>query len=128
MSDRPSDPAELPADAPQGGVFGNLPDARPGGRSPRRDGGTKPRKTAAAKAAKPAAKQRPSKPRTRPQAKPRPEPARRAPEPAAPEAESGGGLEDMAWAGVATIAEAATVGIRLVNKTFEALRGNSEKR
>ena len=37
MSDLPSDPAEAEAEAQQGSVFGNLPDSRPGERSPLRD-------------------------------------------------------------------------------------------
>ncbi len=127
MSDRPSDPAELQPDAPQGSVFGNLPDARPGGRSPRRDAAAKPRK-----AAKPAAK-RPAKPKTtakaatKASAKPRPKPAPTPGEAATAERESGNGLEDIAWAGVAAAAEAATVGVRLLSKTIETLRGNSER-
>ena len=128
MSDRPPDPAELASDAPQGSVFGNLPDSRPGGRSPRRDTAAKARKPAAKRAAKATAKPKP-KPKAprRPDSKPRPAPAGRRPDPVDAEPESPTGIEDIAWAGVATIAEAATVGVRLLNKTFEALRGNSEK-
>ena len=40
--------------------------------------------------------------------------------------EAGGGLEDIAWAGVAAAAEAATLGVRLASRAIEALRGNSE--
>jgi hypothetical protein len=130
MSDRPSDPAELEPDAPQGSVFGNLPDSRPGGRSPRRDSGSKPRlaaakprATAAKRTAKPKAKATAAKPAPRA----RPRPASPPPERPAAEPESGGGLEGIAWAGVATVAEVATVGVRLLSKSIEALRGNSEK-
>jgi hypothetical protein len=120
MSERPADPAELEPDAPQGSVFGNLPDSRPGGRSPRRDAAGKPApkprtaakpKAAAKQAARPASPPRTTIP----------------PKPDDDERESPGGIEDIAWAGVATIAEAATVGVRLLNKTLEALRGSSEK-
>ena len=37
-------------------------------------------------------------------------------------------LEDIAWAGVAAAAEAATLGVRLANKAIEAFRGTSERR
>jgi hypothetical protein len=134
MSDRPPDPAELDADTPQGSVFGNLPDSRPGGRSPLRDPSAKPRRSPAKTkaSAKPRASAKPkvaAKPR--PGARPKPaggrKPATPPPEPAAAEPESGGGLEDVAWAGVAVAAEAATAGVRLLSKTIEALRGNSER-
>jgi hypothetical protein len=130
MSERPADPAELKPDAPQGSVFGNLPDSRPGGRSPRRDAATKPRKATAKRASKAAPKPRtPAQPRTaaipaRPASPPR---TTTPPRPDDAERESGAGIEDIAWAGVATIAEAATVGVRLLNKTLDALRGSSEK-
>ena len=39
----------------------------------------------------------------------------------------GGGLEDIAWAGVAAAAEAATIGVRLASRAIEALRGSSER-
>ena len=126
MSDRPADPAELDPDAPQGSVFGNLPDSRPGGRSPRRDSAAKPRKAAAKRTTRAEAKPKPAaKPKAaRPASPPR---TTMPPKPEAGEPESGTGLDDIAWAGVATIAEAATVGVRLLNKTLEALRGGSEK-
>lgn len=123
------DDAEAKGPQPQGGVFGNLPESRPGTRSPRRDRGkrgpTKP-SPAKAKAAKPKATQAKPKPRAAP--KPPPEPAeaepRRRPEPVA---EERGGLEEIAWAGVAAAAEAATLGVKLANRALEALRGNSER-
>jgi hypothetical protein len=125
MSERPSEQLDPEAEAPQGGVFGNLPDSRPGGRSPRRDAAAKPRKPRAA-AAKTSAKRRPAaKPAAPVAAKAKRTPSQ--PPQEAPEAESGTGLEDIAWAGVATVAEAATIGVRLLNRTLEALRGSSER-
>jgi hypothetical protein len=128
MSDRPSDPAE--AETPPGSVFGNLPDSRPGGRSPRRDAAAKPRK-ASVKAAprKPAKPKAAAKAATKATAKPRPKPASPPPPPPSAEAEpeSGGGLEHSAGAGGGAAAAPATVGVRLLSKTIEALRGNSER-
>jgi hypothetical protein len=108
----PETGTEAPA---AGGVFGNLPGSRPGTRSPRRG-------SAAAK----------SKPKAKPSVKPGPRPApeaKTAPRDAgpAPADEPGGGLEDIAWAGVAAAAEAATLGVRLASRAIEALRGNSER-
>ncbi len=109
----------------QGGVFGNLPASRPGTRSPRRDSTTAARATAPKPAAKP-----------KPKAKPPPDPGARAPRTSAPqpppprpagEPDRGGGLEEIAWAGVAAAAEAATLGVRLANRALEALRGGSER-
>jgi hypothetical protein len=119
MSDeRPPD-----ADPPNGGggVFANLPDARPGTRSPRRDAARAKRDEPKPKAPpKPRAKREPerpkSAPKTPPEAGPAEEPARQ-----------GSGLEDIAWAGVAAAAEAATIGVRLASRAIEALRGSSEK-
>jgi hypothetical protein len=120
--------------APAGGVFGNLPDSRPGTRSPRRDsaraargkaGGEQPRKRAAASGgSRPRAAASPPRTTASP-----PKPQRPAPEAADEPAEKqGGGLEDIAWAGVAAAAEAATIGVRLASRAIEALRGNPEQR
>ena len=119
MADEPTD---------QGGIFGKLPDSRPGTRSPRRGGAN----TAKAKG-KPASKtkaQAKGKPAPkRPQAPKAPEPPRVAPpEPERPLAEdTQGGLGDIAWAGIAVAAEAATIGVRLASRAIEAVRGNPEK-
>ena len=126
MSETPErKPSE--SDAP-GSVFGNLPDARPGTRSPRRKADAKAparAKKSDTKAAKPARAK---------SAKPAPaEPARQAPpppqhrdeRPAA--AEQPGGLADVAWAGIAVAAEAATIGVRLASRAIDAVRGNSER-
>jgi hypothetical protein len=109
-----------------GGVFGNLPGSRPGSRSPRRrsgdaPAGAKPKPTPPKRAAAPRA--RPA-PRPRPRASPQ-EPERRTPEPEQPAA--AGGLEEVAWAGVAVAAEAATIGVRLASRAIEALRGSTER-
>lgn len=124
----------------QGGVFGNLPDSRPGPRSPRRDakakavGGSKPKPKSKAKAV-PAAKAKPA-----PAASPQPvrparpnvqrEPASAAKPPPGPSERgqpAGGGLADVAWAGVAVAAEAATIGVRLASRAIEAVRGKPER-
>lgn len=146
MSD---DEAKPEAAQPQGSVFGNLPESRPGTRSPRRDrGAAKPKTTKAKAAAKPRAKAA-AKPRAKAAARPKstpkaappprdqaPKPPRASPPPRPPaddrpDAETGegqrAGLEEIAWAGVAAAAEAATLGVRLANRAFEALRGNSER-
>ena len=123
------DDAQAKGAQPQGGVFGNLPESRPGTRSPRRDRGKRgPAKPSAAKAK--AAKPKATRPKPEPRAAPKspPEPAeaepRRRPQPVA---EERGGLEEIAWAGVAAAAEAATLGVKLANRALEALRGNSER-
>jgi hypothetical protein len=107
-------------------VFGNLPDARPGVRSPRRDRDRSTSRGAAAPAAA-----RPSRGARRtassaPRRPAAPAPAEEAPagstrdEPApAPER---GGVEDLAWAGIAVAAEAATLGVRLLSRAMEAVR------
>ena len=120
--------------ADQGGVFGNLPGSRPGSRSPRRradDAAPASRKPAKARPRARAAtsKAQPAPPRERP-SRPQP-PPKREPAPAATGHESdraeSGGIEDIAWAGVAVAAEAATIGVRLASRAIEALRGSSER-
>jgi hypothetical protein len=118
MSDRDSTADDQP------GVFGNLPRTRPAHRSPRRHAGDGPPATADAE-------------RDRPRLQPRPR-ARRAPdraddplEPpaeAAPEEDRIGNLEDLAWAGIAVAAEAATLGVRLAGRAYEAARDAVERR
>jgi len=123
---------EPEGDDSPGSVFGTLPDSRPGSRSPRRRSG---KGGGAAKAkAKPAAKAKPKR-AAKPKAAPRPRAAPKPPPSAPPERERepaaaarGGGLEDLAWAGVAAAAEAATLGVRLASRAIESLRGNSEER
>lgn len=140
MDDEPKVPDE-DADPAQGGVFGKLPDTRAGSRSPRRDAARAGRRTAGAK---PRPAGTPGKRRGAPataepggaQASPGgPASGREAagvtptPEKAAEAAEgSGRGLEDVAWAAIAAAAEAATVGVRLAGRAFEALRETVERR
>jgi hypothetical protein len=132
---------------PGAGVFGNLPSSRPGTRSPRRESATggrpaaKPKTRAKAKAAG-------SKPAAAPRAR-RPDPVADAeavaaattppaagaagsdsePAPEGPAEESNrSGLEDIAWAGVAAAADAATIGVRLASRALERLRDGVDRR
>jgi hypothetical protein len=123
MTDTP-DPKQ-PEPSPAGGVFGNLPDARPGTRSPRRDKAAKG-KAAPATKAKAAAKRKPKAPKAAP-APPPPPPPSAVEEERQAAAEQPGGLADVAWAGIAVAAEAATLGVRLASRAIEAVRGNSER-
>jgi hypothetical protein len=117
----------------QGGVFGNLPDSRPGPRSPRRDakakavGGSKSKPKSKARPA-PAASLRPVPPPARPNVQREPASAAH-PQPADSERgqPTGGGLADVAWAGVAVAAEAATIGVRFASRAIEAVRGKPER-
>jgi hypothetical protein len=104
-------------DAPEG-VFGNLPTTRPGARSPRREAETAPGQPAEAQ--EPSAAEQPAPPPHEPP--PAPEPARQA------EPEEGGGIEEVAWAGVAAAAEAATIGVRLATRALEAVRDAVDRR
>jgi hypothetical protein len=123
MSDEPTD---------QGGIFGKLPDSRPGTRSPRRANATKAKAKPAAKAkAKTKAKPKTPKTTAAPKTPPAPPRAPAPPRPVDPERpvadQQPGGLADIAWAGVAVAAEAATIGVRLASRAIEAVRGNPEK-
>jgi len=103
------------------GVFGNLPGSRPGSRSPRRRSGD------SAPPAKP--KPKPAEPQQTARAPQRPvqPPPARPPEGEPAQSGGAGGLEDVAWAGVAVAAEAATIGVRLASRAIEALRGSTER-
>ena len=116
-------------DGEQGGVFGKLPASRPGTRSPRRRSETKGKATKAKAAAAPKPKPA-AAPRERPAPKPRPKAPPPAREPIGAEAPQGDqrGLDDLAWAGVAAVAEAATLGVRLANRALGALRDNADRR
>jgi len=133
MSERSEkDPAE---NAP--GVFGNLPSTRPGSRSPRRDRkrAAKPRQNAAPKA-EAAAAERPDAqpPRAKAETAGEREAPARGPQAGAPRAEGSAGpaptgprariesVEDLAWAGVAVAATAATAGVRLLSRAMDVLR------
>jgi hypothetical protein len=103
-----------------GGVFGNLPRSRPGTRSPLREGEHAARKRAATDERESAA-DTPSGSAGRQDA-----PAEAAQpaddEPSASDQREPGGLEDLAWAGIAAAAEAATIGVRLASRAMEAVR------
>ena len=126
----PSKPETGEQPAEQGSVFGNLPGSRPGVRSPRRGkgrgagraGGT----TAKSSGRQPRAAQEGGRSRRGPAAQPREGPIAR--EPAAPADAEHGGIEDLAWAGVAVAAEAATLGVRLLSRAVEAVRKPADRR
>ena len=115
-------PESKPPAAPEG-VFGNLPGTRPGTRSPRRrssNGTAKPAVTEKRQAAPP--------PPPPPPAEPPPAAEREAPVPADP----GGSpqissVEDLAWAGIAVAAQAATVGVRFASRALEAARKSVDR-
>jgi len=122
------------------GVFGKLPRSRPGARSPRRrqsgarSAASAGPATARARAPSPASSAARASAASGRRASA--SGARRAPqsserEAAAP-AESGeaagGGIEDLAWAGIAVTAEAATLGVRLLSRAIDAARRATERR
>ena len=119
----------------QGGVFGNLPPRRPGVRSPcRGDAGGPTTAGATPKAAgrqsRSAAQPEPSVPRSprgRPTGPPGHSPAAE-PETPPPAGAEHGGVEDLAWAGIAVAAEAATLGVRLLSRAVEAVRKPADRR
>jgi len=105
-------------------VFGNLPASRPGTRSPRRGetaaGG--PELAEPAAAVQPQAVDRDAGgPDTPPSRTARPQRAEEEP------GDGSAGLEDLAWAGVAVAAEAATLGVRLATRAVEALRAGPRR-
>jgi hypothetical protein len=113
-----SDEESAQRPAGEDGVFGNLPRSRPGTRSPLRDQPSRrgPRPSGPARerhAAPPAAAQG--------------SPKRQRPPESAPEATPGGGLEDLAWAGITVAAEAATLGVRLVSRALGAVRDATDR-
>jgi hypothetical protein len=118
----------------QGGLFANLPSARPGTRSPRRDAAKGTAKTAKAKRAASERKPPPASrtPRSEPPpAQPRPQASRPPPTPPEDRSETRGeapGVEDLAWAGVTVAAEAATLGVRLLSRAVEAVRKPPDRR
>jgi hypothetical protein len=109
------------------GVFGNLPTTRPGARSPRRAA-----EAPSPSEPKPAAEAASPGPATGSTSEPAAE-APRGERPgtssgAAPEPAGATGIEDVAWAGVAAAAEAATIGVRLATRALEAMRGAVDRR
>lgn len=121
MSDGPADEGrstqDVGATPEAGGVFGNLPRSRPGTRSPRRDDQRRG-STGQSASRKAQATGRPDEARSTAQAPHGPA----ASESSEPESGHGGGLEDLAWAGVAAAAEAATIGVRLASRAMEAVK------
>lgn len=118
----------------QGGVFGNLPPRRPGVRSPRRgDAGSPDAAGATSKTAgrqsRSAAQPKPSVPRSPRGGPTRPPGHSPAAEPEAPPPSGAehGGVEDLAWAGIAVAAEAATLGVRLLSRAVEAVRKPADR-
>jgi hypothetical protein len=146
MADEP----ERRTDSPETGLFGRLPSARPGVRSPRRAserararaaqappepegvaetpdrGAVAPGVRAAPTTGRGSSPRSPAQPGTAPEpgAPPGDEPS------AAPEAPhgEGPGVEDLAWAGITVAAEAATLGVRLLNRALGAVRRPTEPR
>ena len=119
------------ADKPEqpDGVFGNLPASRPGSRSPRRD-----RNGAEAQGRPPS----PPPEKRPPPPPPPPAPEAPLPEPPmgtereAPVSAAGGdqqisSIEDLAWAGIAVAAEAATVGVRFASRALDAARKSIDR-
>ncbi len=101
------------------GLFGKLPRSRPGTRSPRRAAAAESQGAPATDRIAEAPRPKPS-PRLRPAAD---EPSA----PAAASEEGGAGLEDLAWAGIAVTAEAATLGVRLLSRAIDAARKATER-
>lgn len=126
---------ETPDDAgEQGGVFGNLPPMRPAVRSPRRSvAGDAPDAGDAkgpGRQPRSAAQPSPSVPRS-PPSRSVPPPKHSQPaesEPPPPASSEHGGVEDLAWAGIAVAAEAATLGVRLLSRAVEAVRKPPDRR
>jgi hypothetical protein len=133
----PPEPSRSEDSPDQGSVFGNLPGTRPGVRSPRRG-----EAAAAGARAKPAGRQpgSASRPKASVARSPRhgsdrpeadsPETEHQAPPRAGAEhggVEDRGGVEDLAWAGIAVAAEAATLGVRLLSRAMGAVRKPSDR-
>lgn len=104
---------------PPAGVFGNLPASRPGTRSPRRDG--------AEKAVSEQPKPEPAAARPEPPPAPAPPPPKPAGGNRPAQPAERGGVEDLAWAGVAVAAQAATVGVRVASRALEAVRKSIDR-
>jgi hypothetical protein len=114
-------------------VFGNLPGTRPTVRSPRRDrepgGAPAPKRAGGPTGADPRGQAGARRPPTDPDAGRPKGPAERSRDEAPPEpSPEGGGVEDLAWAGVAVAAEAATLGVRLLSRAMGAVRRPPDRR
>ena len=121
----PSKPESGEEPAEQGGVFGNLPGSRPAVRSPRRGAGAKATGSPSRSSeTKPRGSRSPRSPAARP-----PKRATAAEhETSSPAEAEHGGIEDLAWAGVAVAAEAATLGVRLLSRAVDAVRKPTDRR
>ena len=116
------------SEAPDG-VFGNLPAARPGTRSPRRhpEGSEAPDRVPLAAAAKRSPAPPPAPP---PPPEPKPPPGAERDAPVAPDPATEpriNSVEDLAWAGVAVAAQAATVGVRFASRALDAARKSVDR-
>ena len=114
------------AEAREPGVFGKLPRTRPGVRSSLRAGESAEAERSPEPTPEPEARREtaqaqspPPPPRREPEPEPEPEPAAEG---------QGGGLEDLAWAGITVAAEAATLGVRIASRALEAVREAVERR
>ena len=108
------------------GVFGNLPGKRPGTRSPRRGRGAE--ETPAERPRATAAKREPAPAPPEPPPPPAPPPGAEREAPVAPEtAPRIQSVEDLAWAGIAVAAQAATVGVRFASRVFETARDSVDR-
>ncbi len=107
------------------GVFGNLPGTRPGSRSPRRGNAARESTTAHGDESRAA----PPPPPPPPPADPPPPTEREAPVAGTPDAgqQRIASVEDLAWAGVAVAAQAATVGIRFASRALESARKSVDR-
>jgi hypothetical protein len=111
------------------GLFGRLPRSRPGTRSPRRATGA-----AAGRRGEEAAEAETPPPPAASGGARRPQPTSRPGHPAAQPSDDAAaegqaaGLEELAWAGIAITAEAATLGVRLATRAIEAARKATERR
>jgi hypothetical protein len=125
-------------DGPEG-VFGNLPSTRPGSRSPRRRSTEEKQVAADPPSEGPSEESVPSTPAREnppdssrgtdpptPEPEPDPDPPLPDEDPLAPQP-SIQGVEDLAWAGVAVVAQAATAGIRFTSKALEAARKSIDR-
>jgi hypothetical protein len=129
-----SDDEQSGSDDP--GIFGSLPSSRPGTRSPRRAGDSEPAKrkaTAKAKATKSTRTAAASGSKAKQAPPPPPPPPATGPakherdQPTPKPGDGQTGIEDLAWAGVAAAAEAATLGVRLATRALETVRRAAER-
>lgn len=109
-------------------VFGNLPASRPGMRSPRRVSEGKPDGGPEAEARSDVGSDPPAEAETAIEPEPHRAEAADPARPDEPPADGPGGLEDLAWGGIAVAAEAATLGVRLATRAAEALRDAASRR